>query len=430
MFRFRADRSRAPIVVALVVLTLAGCRRPSQAASLDDAARRFVRLAVALGERDTDSLDFYAGPAEFVADVRRNPSPLAAIKRDAAILAADLSSESGGSNATDSDRLRTMLADLGAIQARVDLLTGARLPYRTESIRFFGVAPEPVDSRRMEETRSSVAALVGHGGRLVDRFAAFSKRFIVARERLSSVLDAALQACRQQTLAHLMLPVDERVAIAFVDDRPWSAFSRYLGNHQTKIQVNTDYQFTVDQLLQMACHEGYPGHHTRNVLMASVRDAARSWPERWVQLTFSPGSLVSEASAMAAVDVAFSLEERARIEREQLFPIAHLDAHDVERHVAVERLVGQLQVIQEDVARRYIDGELEFARAVSELEELALVPHAEAVIKYVNQFRSYVTAYTTGRAVFAGRLAACAGGQPTDAARWRCFRELMLKGSL
>ena len=430
MFRFRADRSRTPLVLTLVVLTFAGCRRTSPAASLDDAARRFVRLAVALGERDTDSLDFYAGPAELVADDKRNPPPLAAIKRDAAILSADLSSESSGSYATDSDRLRTMLADLAAIQARIDLLTGARLPYRTESIRFFGVAPEPIDSRRMEETRSSVAALVGRGGRLVDRFAAFSKRFMVARERLSSVLDAALQACRQQTLAHLTLPQDEDVVIAFVDDRPWSAFSRYLGNYQTVIQVNTDYQFTVDQLLQLACHEGYPGHHTRSVLMTSVPDAARGWPERWVQLTFSPGSLVSEASAMAAVDVAFSLEERARIEREQLLPLAHLDAHEIERHVAVERLVGQLQVIQEDVARRYIDGELEFARAVNELERLALVPHAETIIKYVNRYRSYVTTYTTGHAVFAARMAACAGAQPTDAARWRCFRELMLKPSL
>ena len=430
MFRFRADRSHGPIVLALVVVTLAGCRRPSQAASLDDAARRFVRLAVALGERDTDSLDFYAGPAEFVADVRRNPPTLAAIKRDAATLAADLASESGGRSATDSGRLRTMLADLAAIQARVDLLTGARLPYRAESIRFFGLAPELVDSRRMEETRLRVADLVGRGGRPVDRFTAFSKRFIVAREPLSSVLDAALQACRQQTLAHLVLPRDERVAIAFVHDKPWSAFSRYLGDHQTVIQVNTDYQFTVDQLLQLACHEGYPGHHTRSLLMASVPDEARNWPERWVQLTFSPGSLVSEASAMAAVDVAFSPDERARIEREQLFPLAHLDAHDVERHVAVEQLVGRLQVIQADIARRYIDGELEFARAVSELEELALVPHAEAIIKYVNQYRSYVTTYTTGHAVFAGRMAACAGAQATDAARWRCFRELMLKPSL
>jgi len=429
MFRSRAERSGAPIVLALAVLTFVTCRRAPQAASIDDAARRFVRLAVALGERDTDSLDFYAGPADFVADLRRNPPPLAAIKGDAATLAAGLANQSG-SSAADSGRPRTMLADLAAIQTRIDLLAGARLPFQAESTRFFGLAPEPLDRRRLEETRSRVADLVGRGGRLVDRFTAFSKRFIVARERLSSVLDAALQACRQPTLAHLTLPEDERVTIEFVDDKPWSAFSRYHGNHQTVIQVNTDYQFTVDQLLQLACHEGYPGHHTRSVLRASVPDLARNWPERWVQLTFSQESLVSEASAMAAVDVAFSPEQRARIERTQLFPLAHLDSRDVERHVAVERLVGELQLIQADVASRYIDGELEFARAVSELEELALVPHAEAIIKYVNQYRSFVTTYTIGHAVFMRRLAACAGAQPTDAARWRCYGEWMLKPAL
>jgi hypothetical protein len=36
------------------------------------------RLAVALGERDTDSLDFYAGPAEFVR--RRAAQPAAACR--------------------------------------------------------------------------------------------------------------------------------------------------------------------------------------------------------------------------------------------------------------------------------------------------------------------------------------------------------------
>src|SRR6185503_3910656 len=108
MFRFRAERSRAPIVLALAVLTFVTCRRAPQAASIDDAARRFVRLAVALGERDIDSLDFYAGPADFVADLRRNPPPLAAIKGDAATLAAGLANQSGNS-AADSGRPRTML---------------------------------------------------------------------------------------------------------------------------------------------------------------------------------------------------------------------------------------------------------------------------------------------------------------------------------
>ena len=60
--------------------------RPASQPSLDDDARQYVRLAVALGERDPDSLDFYAGPADAVADVRRSPPTLTAIRRDAEAL--------------------------------------------------------------------------------------------------------------------------------------------------------------------------------------------------------------------------------------------------------------------------------------------------------------------------------------------------------
>jgi hypothetical protein len=91
--------------------------------------------------------------------------------------------------------------------------------------------------------------------------------------------------------------------------------------------------------------------------------------------------------------------------------------------VTVERLVGDLQIVQADVARRYLDGELEFVRAVTTLEDQALVPHAEAAVKYMNEYRTYVTTYTTGRAAFAARLAACAGSRDDDSTRWRCFRD-------
>jgi hypothetical protein len=162
------------------------------------------------------------------------------------------------------------------------------------------------------------------------------------------------------------------------------------------------------------------------VLLDSRRPVAERWPETWVQLTFSPASLVSEAAAMAAPDVAFEQAERVRIERERLCPLAGVAPDGIEAHVAVERLVDDLQVVQADVARRYLDGHLEFARAASVLEEEALVPHAEAAVKYMNEYRSYVTTYTTGRAAFAARLAACAGADQSDQARWRCFDEQML----
>ena len=429
----------------LLLLTCA-CGRASRS-PLDDAADRYVRLAVALGERDPDSLDFYAGPAERVADIRKNPPPLTQITRDANALSAEVSGVSTGA-AADTARASALVADLSAISARVSLLTGAKQTYNEESVAFFGIAPEPLDERRMNDIRSQVASIIGPEGRLVHRYAAFVERFVIPADRLPAVMNAALDECRGRTLVHLSLPPGEAVTLEFVRDKPWSAFSRYLGNAHSRIQINTDFRFTIDQALQIACHEGYPGHHTRNTLMTSVPVArgtqvaqvaqgaqvaqvAQGFSlavERSVQLMFSPEALVSEASAMLAADVAFSPDERIRVERDRLFPLAGLDPAGAEQHIAIERLVGELQSVQADVARRYVDGEIEFSRAVTALEQQALVPYAEAMLKYVNEYRSYVTTYTTGRDAFAARLAACADA--TGQSRWRCFEGLMLKRGL
>jgi len=407
-----------------------GCRSRVPSRPLDDEARQYVRLAIALGERDVDSLDFYSGPADLVADIRRNPPPFDKIRHDAAALRSRIAAAADGATGVTAERARAIRADLAVLQARVDLLTGVRQPFDRESEAFFGLAPGPRDDRRGEAIRADVAALVGGHGRLVDRYAAFAARFVVDGAQLPSVIDAALAECRRVTTAHLSLPAGEYVTVEYVHDRPWSAFSRYHGDAHSVIQVNTDFRFTVDQALQIACHEGYPGHHTRNTLRSSAPDGAAQWPERWVQLTFSPSSLVSEAAWMAAIDVAFTAPERARIVHDRLCPLAHLDGCDASRHVAVERLVGDLQFVQADVARRYLDCDLEFARAVTALEEGALVPHAESAIKYVNQYRTYVTTYTAGRAAFGAQLSACTGTDTTDETRWRCFRELMLKPQL
>ena len=373
---------------------------------------------MALGERDPDSLDFYAGPADAVADIRRHPPTLAAIKRDAVDLSAGLQARHDP-DSVERRRVGTLIRDLAAIAARVDLLTGVRLSYDAESRAFFGVAPETADDPRPGDTQAAIADIVGRGERLVDRYAAFAERFTIPADRVPAVMQAAIDACRQRTLAHVALPPGERVTLELVRDKPWSAFSRYRGDGLSVIQINTDFRFTVDQALQIACHETYPGHHTRNVLNAPRRDAGR--PEQRVQMTFSPEALVSEGSAMLAADVAFPAADRVRVERDRLFPLAGLDPSGAHTHIEVERLVGDLQFAQAGLARRYLDGDLEFARAVTALEAAVLVPHAEALVKYFNQYRSYVTTYTIGRQLAAAQLAACIASQTTDDMRWRCF---------
>ena len=408
---------RGATIATACLLVLAGCRTQP---SLDDQARQYVRLAVALGERDPDSLDFYAGPEDAVADIRRAPPPLTAIARDAADLSARIRARHDP-DPVEQGRVGTLLRDLAAIGARVDLLGGARPPYDQESLALFGMAPGPVDEPRLQVIRLQIADRVGRGGPLVDRYAAYASRFTVPPDRLPPVMQAALDACRQATLAHVTLPAGEQATLEFVSDQPWSAFSRYLGGAHSVIRINTDFRFTVDQALQVACHEGYPGHHVRNTLTTAGGGVETGWPERSVQLTFSPESLRSEALATMAADAAFSPSERLRVERDRLLPIAGLPSAGAASHIEVERLVGELQIVQADVARRYLDGQLEFARAAAELEARALVPHAEAQIKYINQFRSYVTTYTAGRSAVKARLDTCAPPGAADAIRWRCY---------
>lgn len=399
------SRCRSSVVLAVVVVA-AGCSA-SRAPTVDDQAAAYVRLAVALGEHDPGSLDFYSGPTELIDTVRRLLPSLDAIRRDADALARD--------RADDSPRAKEIADGARRIAARVQVLRGVGWSYERERHVFFAIDAPPV-SNALLEARAQLEQQLPGRGRLVDRFAESMRPLVVPPDRRLSVLNAALDECRRRTRAHIALPADERVEVDIVRDRPWAAYSRYRGSRRSTIQLNAGFQFTVDQLLQLACHEGYPGHHTRSVL----RDDGR--PEHTVQLTFSPAGMTSEAAAMAATDLAFSAEDRVQFERDRLAPLAGLFADAVARGVAIERLVARLQPVQSEIAADYVDGRLEFSRAVEAFEDRALVPRAEALVKYVNEYRSYVATYTDGAQLFSDRLWRCIDAG-VDA--WRCYEQAL-----
>jgi len=72
---------------------------------------------------------------------------------------------------------------------------------------------------------------------------------------------------------------------------------------------------------------------------------------------------------------------------------------------------------QAAIARQYLDGTLEFARASAALEADALMPSADATLKFFNEFRSYAVTYTFGHDEAARAVNAQAG----DAARWQTY---------
>ena len=255
-------------------------------------------------------------------DFRENPPSLAQIRRSALALIAELRDKPAEGEA----QRQFLIGQLHAIASRVDLLLGAHLTFDQETEAMFGVqVPPRYDQRRLAHIRSQIDALLPGQGGLAERYSSFDQRFTVPPDRLPVVMNRALQGCRERTLAHMNLPPGESVTVEYVHGKPWSAFSRYLGNFHSLIQINADFGLTVDQVLQLACHEGYPGHHAYNSLRELQLVRKHHLTEFMVQPTFSPQSLASEAAATFAVELAFPEPERTRFERDELFPLAGLE---------------------------------------------------------------------------------------------------------
>ena len=162
-------------------------------------------------------------------------------------------------------------------------------------------------------------------GPIVDRYDAFREKLIVPSNRLARVFDRAIAECRARTLAHVQLPANESFTVEYVTNKPWSGYNWYQGTFRSLIQVNTDLPIYIDRAIDLACHEGYPGHHVYNALLEQhlVRD--RGWTEFTIYPLFSPQSLIAEGTANYGIEVAFPGEERLTFERDVPFPVAGLD---------------------------------------------------------------------------------------------------------
>ena len=94
-----------------------------------------------------------------------------------------------------------------------------------------------------------------------------------------------------------------------------------------------------------------------------------------------------EGMATFAMEMAFSQPERLRFERDQLFPLAGLNPHNTERDLRAEQLAEKLRSTELAIARDYLDGKLEWARAATALEDRAAMAHPEETLKYINEYR-------------------------------------------
>jgi hypothetical protein len=419
-------RSRVLQVLAPVAMATMACSAAPRV-SMNDVAGRYVRLVLLVGQHDPDYVDAYYGDPTF--KPTGGPTALASLAREASAIRTDLASVILAADADELTQLRREYLDrqLSSVQARLDMLGGTRLTFDEESRRLYDVEAPRHTEADFKAVHDRLSSLLPGEGRLSSRYAAFRQRFLIPRDRVDAVFRAAISECRARTLKHVALPPEESFAVEYVTGKSWSAYNWYQGRYRSLIQVNVELPISIDRAIDLACHEGYPGHHVYNVLLEQKLVRERGWLEFTVYPLFSPQSLIAEGTANAGIEIAFPGDEQTAFEREALYPLAGLDPRTATTYAAVQAEVEKLSYAGNEAARRYLNGQLDREATAAWLETWALTPkdRAEQRTKFFDQYRSYVINYNLGQDLVRQYLDRTGGTANQPDVRWVEFAKLL-----
>lgn len=419
-------------VLVTLALGVSACRpnpRPPAGpdpAPLDAIARRYIALGLGLGLHDENYVDAYYGPDSLRSAAEAESLSVAQVRVAAESLVAALGDTTPAyADTLVRQRHAYLRAQLVAMAVRARIVAGERLSFDEEVRALYDVEPPHYEDARFDSLLARLDSVLPRGGSLGARYRAFRDRLMIPAGKVDTVFKTAIAACRARTEARIRLPSGERFDLEYVKDTPWNAYNWYKGGYRSLIQVNLDFPVPLDKAVDLACHEGYPGHHVYNVLLEQALVNGRGWQEFTIYPLFSPQSLIAEGTANYGIDMAFPPADRVAFERDSLFPLAGLDTALAGPNAEVRQIMVGLNHARNDVARRYLNGEMNAVEAREAMTRYWLVPPAEAAksVRFIDTYRSYVINYNLGRDLAADYVTRMGGA--ARAGRWRAFEALL-----
>ena len=221
----------------------------------------------------------------------------------------------------------------------------------------------------------------------------------------------AVLRVRMPTL--VALPDGEQLVVEEVRDEPWWAFNYYLGDLRSRVVVNSDVQTTAADLVTLAAHEVYPGHHTERVVKEQLLARDQGFLEESIQLVPTPQSLVGEGIAELGLEIIMDDELERELD-------ATLTAHGLEGDLARAFAIGQarqpIRGIGLDVALMIHEHGLSTEEARAHYEHWAMAPpdRSARAVRFATDptWRAYAITYSVGEDL-------CKGYVAGDPARFR-----------
>jgi hypothetical protein len=399
---------------------------------MNQIAEKYVKLVLEIGLYRPEYVDAYYGPDEWKPDKTSTKNIDSTLTSSLNVKADDLLNQLedlSEYNATELEtlRYRFLYKQLLSIKGIIAIISGAEFTFEKEAQILYDVNPPPYNQEYFSEILKKLDGVLPGKGNLSERYNNFKDRFIIPKEKLDSVFSLVMSECRRRTLAYISLPENENIKVEYVSNKPWGAYNWFKGNFSSIIQVNTDLPITMDRVIGLSAHEGYPGHHLFNSLLEKNLVKDQGWIEYSVYPLYSPISLIAEGTANFGEKLIFPDNSKIKFMREVLFPLAKLDTNLLDEYHKTLELVEQLSYASNEAAKNYLNGswEREKAKTFLIVNSLHTPERAGKKLDFIEFYRSYIINYNYGLELVTNYIERNGGTEGDLKRRWELFEQLI-----
>ncbi len=426
------------LLILLASILLSSCSGNSGSlnkeleSKMNNISENYVKLVLKIGELDSDYVDAYYGPKDWQPhDNLKTPEDSTALRNfcnaetDSLLNALD-ALKNFKANEIETLRYRFLYKQLLAVKAKIFMIGGGTFSFDEESKALYDAVVPTYTKEHFQNIIDELSNILPGKGNVDTRLDEYRKSFIIPKAKLDTVFNAAIAECKKKTLDYIKLPANENFKLEYVTNKPWSGYNWYKGNYFSEIQINTDMPIYIDRAIDLAAHEGYPGHHVYNTLLEENLVKKNGWMEFTVYPLFSPQSLIAEGTANFGIDMIFPGNSRVEFEKNILFPLAGLNPKDADKYYEVLKLVDELRYSGNEAARNYLDGKWNESETIDWLMKYSLMSKDKAVqrLKFIEKYRSYVINYNLGQDLIKNYIEHN-GGANNQAKRWSLFTKLL-----
>lgn len=389
--------------------------------SLDKIAENYVKLALTMNQIDSIFVDAYHGPKHWSVETGNNKKSLIQIIKESEILLNELKAITISEfEPIVQKRIIYLDKHILALHSRAKMLSGEFFSFDRETKLIYDVKVPKIEDEIFLKAIMKLDSFLDGSKSISERVNKFLELYTIPREKLDEAFITATKEAKKRTVEHIDIPKEENFTLGFTSDKPWGAYNYYKGNYTSHIDLNTDRTWPISSIINIAAHEGYPGHHVHGILKEKCLYRQKGWIEFSLITVYTPSGFLGEGIANYGIDIAFPKQEKIGYEKEILLPLLGLESSILNDYYTFNEINRDLRYVPVEVARMYFNKENsrdEILKWIMNHSTLSS-DRAEQTIKFVESFRSFGISQSIAYDLIKNYM-------NTQANSWKSFEKLL-----